>query len=100
MQLKAEANTEPRKKYHMMSRVKKALHYAEEFASLCESPKCDARTKLECQVKNVFIKIEFTAQKVGNLSTLPDYTVYRENFAPILFSPFDLKVNLNPNHEV
>ncbi|KAK3089911.1 hypothetical protein FSP39_007594 [Pinctada imbricata] len=49
MQLKAEANTEPRKKYHMLSRIKKAVHYAEEFASLCENPKCDARTKLECK---------------------------------------------------
>ncbi|XP_061191309.1 signal recognition particle subunit SRP68-like [Saccostrea echinata] len=49
MQLKSEANTEPRKKFHMLARIKKALMYAEEFASLCSSPKCDARTKLESQ---------------------------------------------------
>lgn len=50
MQLKSEANTEPRKKFHMLSRLRKAEKYAEEISELCESPKCDAKTKLECQV--------------------------------------------------
>ena len=50
MQLKSEANTEPRKKFHMLSRLKKALMYAEELYTLCENEKCDARTKLEGQV--------------------------------------------------
>lgn len=50
MQLKSEANTEPRKKYHMISRLKKAVMYAEELFTLCEHDKCDARTKLESQV--------------------------------------------------
>lgn len=50
MQLKSEANTEPRKRFHMLARVRKALVYAEEFTGLCESSKCDARTKLESQV--------------------------------------------------
>ncbi|XP_048760019.1 signal recognition particle subunit SRP68-like [Ostrea edulis] len=49
MQLKSEANTEPRKKFHTLARIKKALFYAEEFGNLCDSPKCDARTKLESQ---------------------------------------------------
>ncbi|XP_011455290.1 signal recognition particle subunit SRP68 [Magallana gigas] len=49
MQLKSEANTEPRKRFHMLARVRKALVYAEEFTGLCESSKCDARTKLESQ---------------------------------------------------
>lgn len=50
MQLKSEANTEVRKRYHMMSRLKKAVSYAEELFVLCEHEKCDARTKLESQV--------------------------------------------------
>lgn len=50
MQLKSEANTEPRKKFHMLSRLKKAVGYAEELHTLCEHEKCDARTKLEAQV--------------------------------------------------
>lgn len=53
MQLKAEANTEPRKKFHMTARLRKAVHYAEELVALCQSPKCDARTKLECEVCNL-----------------------------------------------
>ncbi|XP_076460105.1 signal recognition particle subunit SRP68-like [Babylonia areolata] len=55
MQLKSEANTEPRKRFHMASRLKKAVQYADELAALCESPKCDARTKLECQAYNAWI---------------------------------------------
>lgn len=55
MQLKAEANTEPRKRFHMASKLKKAVLYAEELVKLCESPKCDARTKLECQAYDAWI---------------------------------------------
>ncbi|KAL8616979.1 hypothetical protein ACOMHN_041897 [Nucella lapillus] len=55
MQLKSEANTEPRKRFHMASRLKKAVQYADELAMLCESPKCDARTKLECQAYSAWI---------------------------------------------
>lgn len=50
MQLKAEANTEPRKRPHMIARLKKAEAHAAELLLLCESNKCDARTKLEAQV--------------------------------------------------
>ncbi|PVD38591.1 hypothetical protein C0Q70_01207 [Pomacea canaliculata] len=55
MQLKAEANTEPRKKFHMTARLRKAVHYAEELVALCQSPKCDARTKLECEAYSTWI---------------------------------------------
>ncbi|ESO89021.1 hypothetical protein LOTGIDRAFT_106123, partial [Lottia gigantea] len=55
MQLKSESNTEPRKKFHMVSRLKKALQHASELLRLCESPKCDARTKLECQAYHAWI---------------------------------------------
>ncbi|XP_064617807.1 signal recognition particle subunit SRP68-like [Liolophura sinensis] len=56
MQLKDEANTEHRKKFHMSARLKKAVQYTEELLKLCDSPKCDARTKLEAQAYNSWMK--------------------------------------------
>ena len=49
MQLKQEANTEPRKKFHLVRKYKKAVKYALNLQSICNSSptKCDARTKLE-----------------------------------------------------
>jgi len=50
MQLKFELNTEPRKKYHMINRLKKAAKYAGKLEALCmESNVVDARTKLEAR---------------------------------------------------
>lgn len=50
MQLKQEANTEPRKRFHLMSRLRKAAKHSENLEKLCESPRVDAKTKLEAQV--------------------------------------------------
>lgn len=50
MQLKQEANTEPRKRFHLMSRLRKAAKHGEQLEKLCESPRVDAKTKLEAQV--------------------------------------------------
>ncbi|ELU12258.1 hypothetical protein CAPTEDRAFT_155942 [Capitella teleta] len=47
MQLKSEANTEHRKRFHMINRMKKAVQHADHLAVLCGSEKCDPRTKLE-----------------------------------------------------
>ncbi|RVE44468.1 hypothetical protein evm_010872 [Chilo suppressalis] len=48
MQLRQEANTEPRKKFHLVSRLKKACSHAQTLLQLCEqSGVCDARTQLE-----------------------------------------------------
>ncbi|CAK1547076.1 unnamed protein product [Leptosia nina] len=48
MQLRQEANTEPRKKFHLISRLKKACSHAHILLQLCEeSGVCDARTQLE-----------------------------------------------------
>ncbi|XP_037293613.1 signal recognition particle subunit SRP68 isoform X2 [Manduca sexta] len=47
MQLRQEANTEPRKKFHLVSRLKKAYSHAQMLLQLCESGACDARTQLE-----------------------------------------------------
>lgn len=51
MQLKQEANTEPRKRFHLFSRLRKAVKHAEELEHLCDSNCVDAKTKLEAQVK-------------------------------------------------
>lgn len=50
MELKLLANTEPRKRFHMVRRLRKATQYAEELCKLSESDQCDPRTKLEAQV--------------------------------------------------
>lgn len=49
MQLKQEANTDPRKKYHLINRLRKAVKYSNELEILSQSARCDARTKLEAQ---------------------------------------------------
>ncbi|KAJ1526690.1 hypothetical protein ONE63_008270 [Megalurothrips usitatus] len=49
MQLRQEANTEPRKRYHHISRLRKATVYCLQLQKFCELPNCDARTKLEAQ---------------------------------------------------
>jgi signal recognition particle subunit SRP68 len=63
MQLKSESNTEPRKKFHLLSRLRKAVKHAEQLETLCNQQKaCDARTKLEVQaytaVMNGHLKFE------------------------------------------
>jgi len=49
MQLRQEANTEPRKKYHLVNKLKKAVTYAQQLHALCQTDLCDARSKLEAQ---------------------------------------------------
>ncbi|KAF7989372.1 hypothetical protein HCN44_008046 [Aphidius gifuensis] len=49
MQLRTECNTEPRKKFHLISRLRKASAYALQLQELIENVNCDARTKLEAQ---------------------------------------------------
>jgi len=48
MQLKFESNAEPRKKFHMVNRLRKAKKYADQLDAICaDSSRVDARTKLE-----------------------------------------------------
>ncbi|GLV32934.1 Signal recognition particle 68 [Carabus blaptoides fortunei] len=49
MQIRQEANTEPRKKFHLIQRLRKACVHALQLEELCKSDKCDARAKLETQ---------------------------------------------------
>uniref|UniRef100_A0A8C5P0R6 Signal recognition particle subunit SRP68 n=1 Tax=Jaculus jaculus TaxID=51337 RepID=A0A8C5P0R6_JACJA len=56
MQLKQEANTEPRKQFHL-SRLRKAVKHAEELERLCESNRVDAKTKLEAQAHTAYLSV-------------------------------------------
>ncbi|KAK5641346.1 hypothetical protein RI129_009893 [Pyrocoelia pectoralis] len=49
MQLRQESNTEQRKKFHMIRKLRKACLYALQLEELCRSDRCDARSKLEVQ---------------------------------------------------
>ncbi|XP_030637240.1 signal recognition particle subunit SRP68 [Chanos chanos] len=55
MQLKQEANTEPRKRFHLLSRLRKAAKHGEQLERLCESPRVDAKTKLEAQAYTAYL---------------------------------------------
>ncbi|XP_005993281.1 signal recognition particle subunit SRP68 [Latimeria chalumnae] len=55
MQLKQEANTEPRKRFHLVSRLRKAVKYSEELERLCESDRVDAKTKVEAQAYRTYL---------------------------------------------
>lgn len=51
MELKQAANTEPRKRFHLLRRLKRAGKHAAELSRLCEEcGRCDSRTRLEAQV--------------------------------------------------
>lgn len=50
MELKLLANTELRKKFHYIRRLRKAASHANQLEELCYAEACDARTKLEAQV--------------------------------------------------
>jgi len=56
MQLKFESNSDPRKKFHMINRLRKARKYAEQLENVCaNSDKVDARTKLETQAYSCWL---------------------------------------------
>nr|CAG4648606.1 EOG090X04NF [Polyphemus pediculus] len=49
MQLKQESNTDFRKRFHLIARLRKAVAHSLHLEYICQSPLCDARTKLEAQ---------------------------------------------------
>ncbi|KAH8301243.1 hypothetical protein KR018_009226 [Drosophila ironensis] len=49
MQLKQESNTEPRKRFHLINKLRRACFYALQLQELCNTEAFDARTKLECE---------------------------------------------------
>jgi hypothetical protein len=58
MELKVYARDEPRKQYHMIRRLRKAVKLAHEFAVLCnaETGRVDIRTSLDAKVCSTVIK--------------------------------------------
>ncbi|XP_061089288.1 signal recognition particle subunit SRP68 [Conger conger] len=65
MQLKQEANTEPRKRFHLLSRLRKAAKHGERLERLCESTRVDAKTKLEAQAYTSYLfgMVQFELQQ-------------------------------------
>ena len=57
MELKLLANTELRKKFHYIRRLRKAASHATHLEELCSAEACDARTKLEAQVLYIIYSI-------------------------------------------
>ncbi|KAL1438449.1 hypothetical protein MTO96_048062 [Rhipicephalus appendiculatus] len=57
MQLRQEANTEPRKRFHLFGRLRKAVKHAQALEMLCTaSTRCDARCKLEAQAYCAYLE--------------------------------------------
>ena len=56
MQLKQESNTDFRKRYHLVTRLRKAVKHTLHLEYICQSPLCDARTKLEAQAYLAFMR--------------------------------------------
>uniref|UniRef100_A0A672L648 Signal recognition particle subunit SRP68 n=1 Tax=Sinocyclocheilus grahami TaxID=75366 RepID=A0A672L648_SINGR len=65
MQLKQEANTEPRKRFHLLARLRKAAKHGEQLEKLCESHRVDAKTKLEAQAYTAYLNgmVQFELQE-------------------------------------
>ncbi|XP_026069772.1 signal recognition particle subunit SRP68 [Carassius auratus] len=65
MQLKQEANTEPRKRFHLLARLRKSATHGEQLEKLCESPRVDAKTKLEAQAYTAYLNgmVQFELQE-------------------------------------
>ncbi|XP_015791940.1 signal recognition particle subunit SRP68 [Tetranychus urticae] len=57
MALKQEANTEPRKRFHLIRKLRKAVIYGQELEKLTnqEPNFCDAKTKLETQAYSAYL---------------------------------------------
>ncbi|CAD5120345.1 DgyrCDS8920 [Dimorphilus gyrociliatus] len=57
--LKSESNTEPRKKYHKLSRLRKAVQHASLLNALCSAKVCDARSKLEAEAYESWMRASY-----------------------------------------
>lgn len=65
MQLKQEVSEDPRKKYHMVRRLRKAYLYSNKFESLClaEDSPCSESTKTEAQAYVAYISSLYHFEK-------------------------------------
>lgn len=74
MQLKQDSNTEARKKFHMLSRLKKAVAHADNLVNIAkESVRIDARTKLECEAYASFIYAAYYFEKEDWKNAMAEY---------------------------
>lgn len=105
MQLKQESNTEPRKKFHLVSRLRKAVTHTQHLEYLCQSHLCDARTKLEAQAYSAWMQgtlhFELQEWKQASEKLLLAQTIY-EKLASALNEDEQILYNqrveeLNPN---
>ncbi|KAH6942089.1 hypothetical protein HPB50_000664 [Hyalomma asiaticum] len=83
MQLRQEANTEPRKRFHLFGRLRKAVKHAQALEVLCTaSTRCDARCKLEAQAYCAYLEgtlhteLQQWKQRVDELSPSLRYCAY------------------------
>ena len=105
MQLKQEANTEARKRFHLLRRLRRAVVHSSNLLRLCEKcEKCDTRTKLEAQAYAAWMlgNVQFEQQQwkeafenFGNAQ----YVVC-QSICPLcfVFSLFTLCTNVQPGH--
>lgn len=66
MQLKQEANTEIRKRFHLLRRLRRAVAHSSKLLQLCEQcGRCDTRTKLEAQAYAAWMlgNVQFEQQR-------------------------------------
>lgn len=77
MELKLFANTEPRKKFHMIRKLAKASKYADDLNKMCELERVDARTKLEAQAYKYWMTANFKFEVQDWRSAIDLYTQSR-----------------------
>ena len=82
MQLKQESNTDFRKRFHLISRLRKAVSHALHLEYICQSPLCDARTKLEAQAYSAWMQgmlhLELKEWKPASEKLLLSQTIYEK----------------------
>ena len=76
-------NTEPRKKFHMINRLRKAERESEKLLKLVMAfEKCDARSKLECQAYHDWIegtlRFELQNWREATVSLTKARTIYEK----------------------
>lgn len=82
MQLKQESNTDFRKRFHLVARLRKAVNHTLHLEYICQSPLCDARTKLEAQAYSNWMQgmlhLELKEWKAANEKLVLCQTIYEK----------------------
>ena len=76
MQLIQESNTDGRKKFHLVNRLRKAVKQTGDLEKLfIVSVKCDARTKLETQAYSCLIMGQFNFEMQKWVESLSSFSL-------------------------